>query len=111
MALASLFNKRCSWRRKSATQEDEFGEFIYTETIISSDIPCAFQEITRDFQENIPQNMNIRMFDLFLSFDEDIKAEDTLIFEGSDNYFVKDVMDAAGRSHHLEAWVEQNKVP
>lgn len=111
MVLASLFNKKCSWRRKSATQEDEFGEFIYTETIISSDVPCAFQEITRDLKENIPQNINVRIFDLFLAPDEDIRVEDIYIFEGSDNYLVKDVADAAGRDHHLEVLVEQNKIP
>lgn len=111
MSLASLFNKKISWRRSSFTQRDEFNEPIYTETLIASDRPCAFQEITRDFRENFPLEANKKMYDLFLFPEEDIRVRDIPIFEGSDNYEVKDVADAAERDHHLEILVEQTRNP
>ena len=111
MPIESLFNKKISWRRKSSSTVDEFGEPIYTETLITSDANCAFQEITRDLIENTPIESNKRIFDLFLNVNEDLKAEDIMIFEGSDNYKVHNVADAAERDNHLEALVEQNREP
>ena len=109
MSISGLFNKTCSWKRKSFTQVDEFGEPIYTETIVDSDVGCAFQEITKDLIENIPVEGNRRVFDLFLETGKDILPEDVLVIDGSDNYIVTDIDDAAGRGHHLEVMVEQNK--
>ena len=111
MPIESLFNKKISWRRKSFIAVNEFGTPIYTETLITSDAACAFQEITRDLIENTPIESNRRVFDLFTGIGEDLKAEDILIFEGSDNYKVKSVGDAAERDNHLEILVEQSREP
>jgi len=107
VSLVNLFNKKCSWRRKSSLGDNDFGEQIYTETIISSDVDCAFQEITMDLQENTPVPGNRRVFDLFLNPDEDIRVEDIPIIDGSDNFRVFDVADDGGRVDHLLVAVEQ----
>ena len=45
MSIYGLFNKRCSWKRKTVVGENNFGEYIYTEVVVASDVACRFEDI------------------------------------------------------------------
>ncbi len=107
MSIESLFNKKCSWKRKVFGQVDQFNQPIYTETIIASDQDCAFQEITGDLREVEPVEVNRKIFDWFLATGQDVRPEDIVVIDGSENFKVHSIDNAAGRDHHLRARVEQ----
>ena len=109
MGIFGLFNKRCSWKRKVITGENKFGENIYTEQIVESDVPCRAEDVDDwELQQRDPGGDFTRVKKIFyMGPGKDIQGNDRIIFEGSDNYIVIKPDDAAGHGHHLEVRVEQ----
>ena len=43
MSLANLLNKKCTWKRRLNKDINDYGEIIYSDVTIGSDVNCARQ--------------------------------------------------------------------
>ncbi len=111
MSFYGLLNGKCSWRRRSNIGENEFNEIIWTELVVSSDIPCSRQpgpgnNMRQIIENKMPGNFDFKLVRYYMGV-TDIKEGDRIIFQGVSDAFVRDIRDAAGRGHHLELLVEE----
>ena len=110
MSLKSLLNKRCSWKRRVNIGENSFGELIYSEVTLGSDVLCA-QQVGRGL--NVRQQIDEKEFGIssymqprLWLMPTDIQEGDIVTIDG-DDAIVKNVRDAAGRGHHYELMLEK----
>lgn len=112
MSFYSLLNKRCSWKRRISTGANSFGEVIFTEQMIGSDVRCARQvgdgNNDRQFINNLQTApKNVKLVTYYLMPSEDIQENDIIIFQASEQGIVRDVKDDGGRNHHKSVLVEE----
>lgn len=110
MSIYGLFNKRCTWKRRINKSTDAYGEIIYSEVVVGSDVKCARQvghgmNMRQDIDT---KDVGIHAFSIVKYFllPTDIKAGDLVTFAGSETEIVRNVRDAAGRNHHIEVLAE-----
>jgi len=110
MSIFGLFNKRCTWKRRINKGLDVYGEILYSDVIMGSEVKCARQighgmNMRQDIDN---KDVGIHGFSIvkYYLYPTDIKAGDLITFAGSETEIVRNVRDAAGRMHHFEVLAE-----
>jgi hypothetical protein len=110
MSIAGLFNKRCTWTRRVNKTTDDYGEIIYSDVVIGSDVLCARQTghglNMRQEVSNKPPGIHSFSIVKYYLLPTDIRAGDLMTYQGSETEIVRNVRDAAGRGSHYEILTE-----
>ena len=111
MSFMGLLNKRCSWVRRVKIGKDKYRQSTYTELTKGSDVCCRIQKI---YGYNLWQgepggDFNMSMNMLWLPPGKDIKPNDYVTIDGSENYKVIDDDNFALMDHHIECRVEKTE--
>lgn len=110
MSFYGLLNKKCSWSRRINVGSNDFGEIIFTEVLVASDIPCSRQvgagNNDNQLLEGLKEGDLARKISRFyFAYSDDVQEGDIITFETSDQGIVRSIKDDAGRSHHKKALV------
>ena len=110
MSIAGLFNKKCSWKRRINKTTDSYGEIVYSDVVIGSDVPCSRQVghgmNMRQEIDNKPVGIHGFSIVKYFLIPTDIHMGDIIEFDGSETEIVRNVRDAAGRGNHYEVLAE-----
>ena len=108
MSFTGLLNKRCSWIRSIMTGQNDYREPIYTDTTMGTNVPCRLEEIeAQTLWEAEPGGDFTRAKYLLYMEPTDIKGNDRVTIDGSDNYKVQVPDPVMLMDHHFEVRLEK----
>jgi len=104
-AFAALLNKRIGVDRSVYSRGEDL-ELKQEYSSVYSEIPAAIQPLSSAVKETIAGTYPEATAKLYVEYQYEVREGDRVVdLDSGETYLVLAVEDAAGRGHHLEAWL------